>query len=930
MNKKAVTAVGITAVIFIAVFASQKSVIAQTEGGTNPKVACAQDFCLVAWAQAGSLVGKLVDKFGNTKTDLTFAPGINPDAVLLEASPTHILVAYFDPSSGSSDSNGLPIYYLKTTNIWSNSVGQISYINSPVGGFGAKPGITYDPVNNKFFIASGGAGLFIGGDSAQYTGSVLLPGIATGTGDNKVAYNKDLNLFMSVSSGAKVVDGVSQQVAFLGGNNQNGDRYVAIYDIAQSQVYFPYSETGDLLYNPSGSSHLLVYPDQFGYIVLHKFNLDPSLTYKQTTAVTKIWGYTPPYQGFDVPTSVNPTPEDISSSPVSLDQANNRYVLAFSRQGTGYVQLLDSNLNGLGSEISLGSVLSPPVITYNPSSGKHLLAYATAAGIQTKFVDSGGSSAQVLTPRTYTQPEDPLTAQYSVSDQTNNAALSSGSKRLSDISASFTHPTLGQRLKATLTFAQADVDLTTLLIDSTDTATAVNSVGTKGLTNKVIVVPNNNNGGGVRACPYAKTIDKITPNCLGELQFKGPFPEKQGEVEVKLTASPSPGFYEISGLSGSGVGLLEAAATTTATSPTPIPSPSASTSPSQTKKQSDLAVSSTTWSSTAKDVTVKASYTTTQTATSPTPTPSASPSPSPTPGQQISGATCKIKYSDQLIQETPMTFDSASGQYKTTRTFQTIPSGITATVTCSSDQYITQTSTISLSTGQASSPSPTPRPSNTLQGTNSVTLGTPSQGQTIEADVTFACTGQGDIKELSLYTDISGSWKKEETKTITTSPSTQQFKKVRVSEGTYKWNCEGKTSEGLALFGIKNQSFKVGQTTNPQTDCIEQTDCGVWSPATCPQTGTQTRTCSNTDECGYPLSRSCVYTGGGQPRPTDEAGPESRVPTPSQANKGIDILPIILVVVLIIAAIGGVLFFLKKRQGSGEGGLFPSLGGGES
>src|SRR3989338_214716 len=101
---------------------------------------------------------------------------------------------------------------------------------------------------------------------------------------------------------------------------------------------------------------------------------------------------------------------------------------------------------------------------------------------------------------------------------------------------------------------------------------------------------------------------------------------------------------------------------------------------------------------------------------------------------------------------------------------------------------------------------PTASPTNG-QSKPSVTLVSPKTLQTSD-EITFACMVSGsNITSISLYTNTSGSWKKEETKAASTQ-TVQDFQLTGIKSGSYIWNCEAKTVSGAA-FSPQNQSFEV-------------------------------------------------------------------------------------------------------------------------
>lgn len=545
--------VAIAGIFLLILFLTTYKAGAQADvAGTDPKIGCTQTFCLSVWKSGTSLVGRILDNFGGAKVDIDFGPVPSDAYVVVEPGSSKILVAFTDPATAGS-----------LTDFFVDSAGQKTQL-SPTQFYKAptstKIDAAYDPVRNSFLLARGSIGLNIDGTSGSYGTVKFFEPSGISTNDptnsgsyNRILYNKNTNQFEALIS--VITNSLSQDSTgvFRPITTETMNSYVyspvtgpttyPTYTAAGGALpvqNFPYSEDGDMIYNSKDSTTVLVYTNN-GYIFMYKSPYSTS-TYDQYTGQIRTTYSTPIIRGFtgsagSLPTTQKPSPESISSTPLSFDPVNNKYVLALSRGGIGYIQMMGSDFTNSGSEFSLGSVLSPPVIHYDASSGKHLVVYATSSGlIQTRFIDASSGSPAVFMPRAYTQPADGETSFYTVFDKTNLIALGEGSRRLGDVQATFEHPTLKSRLKGTLEFSKTDVDLTSLVIEATDTATAINKAGTKGLANKILLVPDSNNGGGVRVCPYASAVAKITENCLGELLFRGPFPETQGAVEVKAAS----------------------------------------------------------------------------------------------------------------------------------------------------------------------------------------------------------------------------------------------------------------------------------------------------------------------------------------------------------------------------------------------------------
>ena len=341
-------------------------------------------------------------------------------------------------------------------------------------------------------------------------------------------------------------------------------------------------------------------------------------------------------------------------------------------------------------------------------------------------------------------------------------------------------------------------------------------------------------------------------------------------------------------------------------SPSPSASPSVSPSPSQ-KKSAVLTLISTSWSSEFKNILVKAFYK------------------SADSDQAIAGASCTIKYSDNV--QSLMEFSSP--EHRHTRTFQTSPLGIIATVACEHNDYLEKTATLNLATGAVTTPLPSPSLSPSPVASPSpitaqeltapkMKLVSPKDNTSQGTKITFTCTAEGEgLKEIALYTDISGSWKKDEKKLVTDSPATVQFRKENVPEGKYNWNCEATTSAGSVFLADDDRTFEVKLATSPLPDvvCSQTDDCGSWAPTTCPESELQTRTCSKYEECGYSLTRTCTPAQLGKEKQT--AAPDSVASTDTEkAESELDLTLIAISAGLTFSVIVAIVLVTRRRKGA--------------
>ncbi len=93
-----------------------------------------------------------------------------------------------------------------------------------------------------------------------------------------------------------------------------------------------------------------------------------------------------------------------------------------------------------------------------------------------------------------------------------------------------------------------------------------------------------------------------------------------------------------------------------------------------------------------------------------------------------------------------------------------------------------------------------------------VSLHTPEDNKIIHKSYTdITCTASDDygLKSVSLYTDISGSWKAYITKNITGTNTMQTFSLSGLSSGTYRWNCEATDTKNHISFAQSDYIFTV-------------------------------------------------------------------------------------------------------------------------
>ena len=97
-----------------------------------------------------------------------------------------------------------------------------------------------------------------------------------------------------------------------------------------------------------------------------------------------------------------------------------------------------------------------------------------------------------------------------------------------------------------------------------------------------------------------------------------------------------------------------------------------------------------------------------------------------------------------------------------------------------------------------------------------VTLNYPLDYSSVDVNVTFNCSATDDLGlvNITLYTNISGQWKANETKNISGTSNSTTWLLTNIPFGTYKWNCLAYDNSGLSGWGENNYTFSVTKRGN--------------------------------------------------------------------------------------------------------------------
>lgn len=100
-----------------------------------------------------------------------------------------------------------------------------------------------------------------------------------------------------------------------------------------------------------------------------------------------------------------------------------------------------------------------------------------------------------------------------------------------------------------------------------------------------------------------------------------------------------------------------------------------------------------------------------------------------------------------------------------------------------------------------------------------VTLDSPADANTSSSDtMDFTCSAAEDgnytISELSLFTDISGSWAATDTAVVSGASVQETFTVNSIADGSYTWSCRAKNSNDEYKFATTNRTFTVSTAVN--------------------------------------------------------------------------------------------------------------------
>ena len=98
-----------------------------------------------------------------------------------------------------------------------------------------------------------------------------------------------------------------------------------------------------------------------------------------------------------------------------------------------------------------------------------------------------------------------------------------------------------------------------------------------------------------------------------------------------------------------------------------------------------------------------------------------------------------------------------------------------------------------------------------------VSLDSPNDGSTrSNGNITFNCSADDDynLVNMTLYTNTSGAWQAEETKSLTGIDNSTGFLINEISLGTYNWNCLAYDNDSMSSWASHNYSLTIGNDSD--------------------------------------------------------------------------------------------------------------------
>lgn len=460
----------------------------------------------------------------------------------------------------------------------------------------------------------------------------------------------------------------------------------------------------------------------------------------------------------------------------------------------------------------------------------------------------------------------------------------------------FNHTTYGPRATF-LTDASKDIDLSSLKIESSSTATAIDDTGIdRTVVEKFSLhIPNTSIGLDIRVCPNATTLSQIVPGCSNEAIFRNVNHTLQNQTVNGIVMGAMFGLDNLSYVvfaPGTGAEIIG----------------SETSSLTIDHEKNKKANESVTFTANYKDGS----------------------------GNPIQNATCNITFKVNPIGSSTkgpfnMTFNSSSNLYQYNTSFNKVTSEYE--VTCSAPGYPSQTKKKSFTILAAGTDA---KPTVTLTKPT-VTTVTNTNRPVIE------CTATDDKKltSIDIYTDFDGTWKMTDTKTLNSTSGSISYQPFQnLTNGNYIVGCAATDDKHQKTFSANKTltinfsppkppcsitDFAKGPWSNPKDQCgtrtvtLQNQNCDPNHPNS--RKPAETKSCPQTRDCvddDYRKGAWGACVDGKQTRTlilkSDAQcdGQEQKSETRS-CQAGFPWLFVIIAVVVVIGVVLGILFFLHKK-----------------
>ncbi len=775
----------------------------------NSKIDCSSNTCFLTWQDGTMIYGSV---YGNTPSQpqqyllSTNVPGINLESKVKEGGSKALIVwrnSFFHPNLRRPFNDIYGVLFDANGPIQSAPIAISNSTSSPF--FKSLGSLAFDSISNYWLVAWTDARplewqFSNGTKSIRYDQQIMGAFVNTqgsvgsdgNIGNQETVHSFNPNLFFDRASGQYILSWYSP-------GQQGNDIKVTILNkngiaLLQNFVYQQQADQANPVVKKGNPHPLLVFDDLVSAI--------PSV-FGQFLGIR----YNP--TGPLVPVNISFSKDQIISEPgfgpdLFFNSKSNEFVQAWSLSDRIILKRMDLT----GAELSRTTIegYSRPSIGYLESADKYVIAVDRIDRLPSQiyliFLDKNLKEVSISSQPTpavgrYTAPKDAATKTFSATDIAANRPVVDGENLTTNTVLVFKNPSNQPKLKVGIKPAQGPVNLSNVVIESSDTATVVR--GLSGLANvettHSLFLQNANNGLGLFVCPTATTLPEVVQTCANKVEFTS-IPSVNGTLSVNFTDSTN-STYLVDGLQGTGIGLIQS-----------------------TQNITSLNVSIDGSKVVGEPLNFRANYTKNSV--------------------PISNASCTILFS--TAPNGPFNMTASNSTYVFNRTFADAGT-YQATVECSKANETTknQIESFTILAGVAKAPVVLLQsPQNNFNSPNN--------------SITFTCFASDteNIKAIDLFANTDGAWGFKNTQTTQPVKNfTATFTLDNVPNGQYQWNCRAANDKNALGFAPANFTFSVNAPTIPDCKTTDWVCNSEWFPAdaSCEPGTTQTRACPPPTNC---------------------------------------------------------------------------------